>query len=134
MRIPPDFFDSTHTLVSSTEPGVNVVIISKVVGNAGAEVFKSEAKDNVSISNINSFCFRDGIVHGILSCCAGVFRFLRFVGRGTEGCVSDISRIVRACVMIGKLGIITCGGGEMFACVVDIIEELRRGEEYTFSF
>ncbi len=63
-----------------------------------------------------------------------MLRFLRFVGRSTEECGSDVNRIVRIRVMVGKLGSITCGGGELFACVADIVEELRGGEENAFSF
>ena len=64
--------------------------------------------------------------------CVGVFRFLGFIGKGTKGGAGNVYRIVRNCVMVGKLRSITCGGrrGELFVGVVDIVEELGGGRIY----
>jgi hypothetical protein len=57
MWVSPDFLEGTHTPVRSREAGINIMIITKVVGNAGTKVLKRTAKGNVSIGNINSFGF-----------------------------------------------------------------------------
>jgi hypothetical protein len=135
MWVPPDFFESTHTPVSSREAGINVVIITEIVGNMGAKVFKCAAEGNISISNIDALSFRKSVVHGIFACCASIFRLPRFVGKGTEEGRADFGGIGN-CLMVGELGNITCGRRErkLLVSVVVIIEELRGGEEYTFCF
>ena len=66
----------------------------------------------------------------------GVFRFLGFIGKGTKGGAGNVYRIVRNCVMVGKLRSITCGGrrGELFVGVVDIVEELGGGGRINIQF
>ncbi len=99
MWVPPNFFESTHTFVGSRETSSDVVVVAKVVGNAGAKLFKCATEDNISISNIYFFGFRKGVVSGIFSCCSSLFRFPRFVGEGTEGLV-EFRRVV--CVLMGE--------------------------------
>ena len=52
MWVPPDFLEGTHTSVSSRKAGINIVIITQVVGDAGSKVLKCMAEGNISVSNV----------------------------------------------------------------------------------
>ena len=74
MWVLPDFFEGTHTPVSSRKAGINIVIITEVVSNAGSKVFKCAAEGNISISNVDFLGFRKVVVHGIFTCCESICR------------------------------------------------------------
>ena len=123
MWIPPDFFESTHTLVSGREVGINVIFLVEIVGNAGAKVLKCAAEGNISISNIGSLSFRKGVIHGIFTSCTSIFRFPQFIGEGTEKGMADVNGVGN-CLMVGELRNITCGGGKG-SCLSDLQSSLK---------
>jgi hypothetical protein len=133
MWILPDFFEGTHTSVGSSKTGINVIIITEIVGDTGAKVFKGATEGNVSISNVDACSFWKIVVLDIFACCASMFRLSRFIGEGTGEDRVDVGGIGN-CLMVSELWNFTYEGGErkLPFSVVNLIEELRRGEEDTF--